>query len=253
VELWRGELRIKSSFTNHTKDAAAGKVAGKAGWTGEPVESVYIPVKEILASAPGFRSLYANRDIAFSEVYADLIDRALRPILRGPPSPERKRLLATLHGAMEGQVSVEDETFFLKSKLGKLEFPLVSEGVRKLALIWLLVQNGTLLDGSVLCWDEPEANLNPKKIGVLAEILLELQREGVQILLATHDYVLIKELSLRTRAEDKVRFHALYRDDAGRIQAAGAESFAEIHENAITATFTDLYNRDVRRRLGVPG
>jgi ABC-type transport system involved in cytochrome c biogenesis ATPase subunit len=252
VEVSRGDVKLRSSFTNHTKDAAEARGSGKLKWVATPVESVYIPVKEVLSNAPGFRSLYATRDIAFSEVYPDLIDRALRPILRGPHSPERKRLLASIQGAMEGKVSVEEENFFLNSNLGKLEFPLVSEGMRKLALIWLLVQNGTLLDGAVLCWDEPEANLNPRKVGALVEILLELQRMGVQVLLATHDYVLIKELSLRAKAGDSVRFHALYRDAGGKVLHKAAETFAGVEENAITATFADLYNRDVRRSLGVP-
>lgn len=251
VEVSRGTVKLKCSYTNHTKDAAKARVTGKAGWTGEPVESVYIPVKEVLGNAPGFRSLYATRDIAFSEVYSDLIDRALRPILRGPQTQDRKKLLSAIQSSMEGTVSVEDENFFLTSKRGKLEFPLVSEGMRKLALIWLLVQNGTLLDGAVLFWDEPEANLNPRKVGSLVDILLELQRMGVQVLLATHDYVLIKELSLRSKPNDVVRFHALYRDEAGTVRHHGADAFAGIKDNAITATFADLYDRDVRRSLGV--
>ena len=47
--------------------------------------------------------------------------------------------------------------------------------------LWLLIQNGTLTEGSVLFWDEPETNLNPKLFGPVVEILLELQRQGVQI------------------------------------------------------------------------
>jgi ABC-type multidrug transport system ATPase subunit len=52
----------------------------------------------------------------------------------------------------------------------------------------LLIQNGTLLNGSVLFWDEPETNLNPKLFGPLIEILLQLQHSGVQIFISTHDY-----------------------------------------------------------------
>lgn len=37
-------------------------------------------------------------------------------------------------------------------------------------------------------WDEPEANLNPELYPLVAEILLELQENGVQIFLATHSY-----------------------------------------------------------------
>ena len=36
-------------------------------------------------------------------------------------------------------------------------------------------------------WDEPEANINPKYIPVLAELLIMLETEGVQIFVSTHE------------------------------------------------------------------
>jgi len=98
---------------------------------------------------------------------------------------------------MDGKVVLREEGFFLRNKQGNLEFTLLAEGMRKLCLLWLLVQNETLLHDSVLFWDEPETNLNPKQFGVLIEIFLELQCLGVQVFLATHDYVILKELDLR--------------------------------------------------------
>jgi ABC-type polar amino acid transport system ATPase subunit len=98
-------------------------------------------------------------------------------------------------------------------------------------------------------WDEPETNLNPRVIGTLVEVLLELQRLGVQILLATHDYVVLKELDLRTKKSDNVRFHALYRDASGTIQHSSTDDYLQIHPNAIADTFLELYDRDVKREL----
>jgi len=62
------------------------------------------------------------------------------------------------------------QEFFLKNKQGELEFTLVAEGYRKLGLLWLLIQNGSLLNGSVLFWDEPETNLNPKLLETVVRI-----------------------------------------------------------------------------------
>ena len=76
--------------------------------------------------------------------------------------------------------------------------------MRKLGLLWVLVQNGVLQGGSVLFWDAPETNLNPSLFGEVIEVLLELQRIGVQVFLATHDYVILKELDLRAKSRDKV-------------------------------------------------
>ena len=250
AEVYRGDLKVRSSFSNHSKAPKSARITGKSAWIEKEIESAFIPVKEMLANAPGFRGLYGLRDIEFEEVYADILDRAFRPILRGPHDARRKKLLQILQRSIEGKVIQKDERFFLKNKQGDLEFTLLAEGMRKLALLWLLIQNGTLIDGSVLFWDEPEANINPNRVRTLVEVLLELARGGVQIMLATHDYVLLKELDLQTKEEDEVRFHSLYRDGKGKLQQASTDDFLAIHPNAISDTFADLYSRDARRALG---
>ena len=145
---------------------------------------------------------------------------------------------------------MENEEFFLRSEQGDLEFSLLAEGLRKLALLWLLIRNGTLQSGSVLFWDEPETNLNPKLFGVVMDVLLELQRAGVQVFLATHDYVVLKELDLRTTDADRVAYHAFYAgEETGGVGCDTTYNYRDIHPNAIADTFTDLYNREIRRSL----
>lgn len=244
-------IKIRLSLSNHTKTPDKAKVSGSTKvWTETPIESVYIPVKEMLSNAPGFRSLYASRQIAFEEIYADIVDRALLPLLRGPAERDRSRILKILQKAMDGKVVTDNEEFFLRNKQGKLEFTLLAEGLRKLGLLWVLIQNGTLLNGSILCWDEPESNLNPRLLKSIVQILLELQRMGVQIFLATHDYVLLKEFDLQMQSSDKIMFHALYRDvETEQIDLCSTPDYLQIHPNAIAETFSDLYDRDIKRAL----
>ena len=248
------DLSLRASFTNHTTTVDKVDVTGTPEWSLHPMESVYIPVKEMLSSAPGFLSLYSQREIHFEEIYADILVRAYLPPLRGPMDLNRKRLLTTLQGAMAGKVSIKDEEFFLTNKQGNLEFTLLAEGMRKLALLWVLIQNGTLLEGSVLFWDEPETNLNPKMFGVLMDILLQLQRLGVQVFIATHDYVILKELDLRRQQSDKILYHSFFRDEDGRIECRSADRYLDIHPNAIAEAFADLYDREVKRTMeGIAG
>ena len=249
VHVRRGGRRIRVSFSNHATGVDSVTVKGASRWKAAPVESVYVPVKEMLANAPGFRSLYAKRDIHFEEIYADILDRAYGPALRGPAPSERKRLLTILQKAIGGKVHAKNEEFFLRNKQGNLEFSLLAEGMRKLGLLWRLIQNGTLLEGAALFWDEPETNLNPKLFGSVIEVLLELQRMGVQIFIATHDYAILKELDLQRREEDDLVFHSLYRDD-GEIACHSVGTYLDIHPNAIAEAFTDLYDREVERSLG---
>jgi branched-chain amino acid transport system ATP-binding protein len=47
----------------------------------------------------------------------------------------------------------------------------------------------------ILCLDEPAAGLNPRESGALNELLLDLQREGVSILLVEHDMSVVMNVS----------------------------------------------------------
>ena len=148
------------------------------------------------------------------------------------------------------RLTVKQEEFFLESRQGQLEFTLLAEGLRKLGLLWTLIQNGTLLNGSVLFWDEPEANLNPKLMMPIIDILLELQRTGVQIFLATHDYVLLKELDLQAKKDDRILFHSLYRaKDTGEIKAASTDDYLKLSPSAIDDTFGSLVDREIERSM----
>ncbi len=250
VEVFRRGIALGASLTTRMKTPRSVRTKGTRPWTESPIESVYIPVKEMLSNAPGFLSLYAQREIHFEAVYADILHQASRPVLRGPIDASRKRLLTQLQKTIDGKVHLRNDEFFLRNRQGNLEFTLLAEGMRKLGLLWLLIQNGILANGSVLFWDEPETNLNPKIFGVLIDILLKLQRNGVQIFFATHDYVILKELDLRMKKSDKVAFHSLYHDDDTKeIACDTAHDYLSIHPNAIEQAFTDLYDRGIERGL----
>jgi len=103
------------SFTNQAADT----LDFRSRWSPDVGPAVYIPVKEMLANAPGFLSLHQSRQIHFEEVYAGLVYKAFLPILRGPISQERRPLLEMLQGAMEGRVIHKGERFFLKNQQGE--------------------------------------------------------------------------------------------------------------------------------------
>lgn len=253
VRITRGATQLELTFSNHAQDwkGTNVKTTGSQEWQSSPTEAVYIPVKEMLANAPGFRSLYARREVHFESIYADIIDRAYLPILRGPHDAARKGLLHTLQKCMDGKVVARNEEFFLKNKQGELEFTLLAEGLRKLGLLWLLIQNGVLVKGTVLFWDEPETNLNPQLFSVVVDILLQLQRLGVQIFVSTHDYALLKEFELAAKPTDQIAFCALYRPAPGAdvVVEQAARPFL-LQQSPIAAAMTSLYDREVRQALG---
>jgi hypothetical protein len=247
-----GGRKIIAKFSNHTHMADGVSIVGQEAWKREKLDSAYIPVKEMLAHAPGFLATMARRELSFEDVYPDIIKLAYLPVLKGAADKTRRGLLDALQNAIEGRVISKGEHFFLKNSQGDLEFTLLAEGMRKLALVWLLIQNGTLLAGSVLFWDEPEANLNPALMGRLVDVMLELQRLGVQIILTTHNHVLLKQFDLRKKKMDNIEYLTLFRSEAGAVEKRATLKFSEIDPNLIVDTFNELYDREVSRSLGLP-
>ena len=117
-------------------------------------------------------------------------------------------------------------------------------------MLHTLIQNGTLLNGSVLFWDEPEANLNPALMKVVVDILLALQRQGIQIFIATHDYVFLKWLAIKILSGDKVTFNTLHRDEtSNEIVCSPANDYNLILHNPISQAFALLYDADLMKGL----
>ena len=141
---------------------------------------------------------------------------------------------------------MNEDRFYLKpGTQAKLEFNLVAEGLRKIALLWQLIKNGTLEKGSVLFWDEPEANINPKYIPVLAELLIMLETEGVQLFVSTHDYFLSKYIEVKRRQDSKVQYISLYKNENSKVLCEIAPEFELLEHNTIMDTFRQLYREEI--------
>lgn len=153
--------KISMTFTNRTNKWDA-KNTGEQSWEKQmsDLTSVFIPAKEILSNAWNLESAVKMGNVEFDDTYLDIIAAAKVDISRGVDSAERKKYLNLLQKISTGKVTVSEERFYLKpGTQAKLEFNLVAEGLRKIALLWQLIKNGTLEKGSVLFWDEPEAIL----------------------------------------------------------------------------------------------
>ncbi len=131
---------------------------------------------------------------------------------------------------------------------------MTAEGYRKVGLLQRLLDNGTLTQSgnSTILWDEPESNMNPSLIRMLVECLLTLSRNGQQVILATHNYVLLKWLDLLVESNqgDHIIYHALYRDNNGNISSESNDSYKMLSANAISDTYSELYDAEISRSLG---
>lgn len=182
---------------------------------------VFLPTRELLTIFPGFVSVYDNHYLEFEETWRDTCLLLGSPALKGPREKTVAALLRPLEEAMGGKVVLDQNgRFYLKLPgTGNMEMPLVAEGLRKLAMLARLIATGSLLGQGYLFWDEPESNLNPKLIRQVAEAILHVCAQGIQVFVATHSLFLLREfeiLSSRTQFKrTRQRYFALGKGDDG--------------------------------------
>jgi len=214
-----------------------------------PRGSLFVPPREVLAMYRGFVAAYENRELDFDETYYDLCKALSAAPLRGPRAEAVQPMLAPLESILGGKVMLEGDRFFIKQPDGKTEAHLVAEGLRKIASLAYLVANGALTRDSVLFWDEPEASLNPGLVVKVVDFMRTLAASGVQIFLASHDFLLVHRLSQTAEYQVEprvpVRFFSLYRPEPGApVEVEQADTLVDIEHNAILDEFARYYDRE---------
>lgn len=207
--------------------------------------SLFVPSRETLAMFEGFVASYQQRELSFDETYNDICIALSATPLRGKRQSAITKLIKPLERILGGPVRLKGNRFYLNN----LEAHLLAEGWRKIASLAHLINNGSLMRNSVLFWDEPEANLNPKLVTQVANILRELVKGGVQVFIATHDYLLSHELSLAveygTKPNVDTRFFAFSRaSEADPVTIESGDTLADLEHNPILEEFVRHYERE---------
>ena len=209
-----------------------------------PLPALFLPARELLSMYEGFVPLYQSRALSFDATYYDTCVALQAPPLRGPARAAAEALSAPIYRVLGGRVELDGPRFYVDIGDGNREAHLVAEGLRKLATLAHLIDTGAITPGTVLFWDEPEANLNPRLIARLAEPLVHLANSGVQIFLSTHDFLLPHRLSLMAEfgSHTEMRFFSLSRDDVFQdVQVESAPLIAGLGNNPILDEYARYY------------
>lgn len=224
---------IQFSFNAASKSEVAVDVAPKRWVANMPV---YIPTHELLSIYPGFVSIYERTHLEFSEIWRDTAVLLGLPLARDLREKTSRELLMALEEAMGGAVELDPGgRFYLKTGSGRIEMHLVAEGLRKLAMVARLIANGSLLDGGFLFWDEPEANLNPRLVKLIARTILSISQAGVQVFIATHSLFLLRELYILQQTDYRsldTRHFGLYAGEDG-VEVRQGETVDDIGDIAM--------------------
>lgn len=215
---------------------------------------IYIPTKEMISTTEHFSSLYEDYHIDFEEMYYDLAKLLDRPLSKGPNTNEQNEVLKSFEKIMKGQIVQREKKFFLKIKgEGEFEMGLLSDGYRKLSMIVYMILSGSLNKNTILFWDEPETNMNPKMIRPIVQALVTLAKMGVQIFVTTHDYFVQQEFNMLTvypelnPANLDIRFMSLYRNErTGDVEFELEKTASDLKYNAIMQEFDAMYDREQR-------
>ena len=212
-------------------------------------KSIMIPATEMLSHSKGFLALCNEWKMPFDQTQIDILAKA--------QLPETHEVKLNAASALEkiktiigGDVVYEDDTFYiLKSNGEKVSFSLEASGYKKLGLLWKLLRNGLLENGTILLWDEPENSLSPEIVPVLVDILLELSRNGVQIIVATHSELLASYFAVSRIEGDVVMFASLYKDGE-QIKVDFSDRFDLLEPNRLTEEPVKLYMKQIDKGLG---
>ena len=211
------------------------------------IKSAFIPAKEMLTHAR-IEKDYAVRKVPFDETLIDIINKSGASELRDL-AVNSQNILGLIESIIHGKVFYDRDIYYISRKNVNYNFQVEAEGYKKFAVLLRLLETGALTNGSILFWDEPEANMNPHNIPTLVDILIALREMDVQIFIATHDYLLAKYLEVRNIHNSGLLFHALYRNN-GDINLESGESFTTLKNNGIVEQTISLYEEEVAKVLG---
>ena len=200
---------------------------------------IFIPAKEMLTHSR-LEKDYIERDLPFDTTLIDILNKAGVSTVRKIPD-EMRVVLDEIEDVIGGKVIYKNDRYYIEKQNNlSVEFSVEAEGFKKLGLIYRLIETGYLKKGSILIWDEPESNLNPKLIPKLVDILLTLEKCGVQMFFATHDYIFTKYIEVKRSKENQAMFHSLYLDDNKGVLVESNIRFADLKKNAISDAYNQL-------------
>lgn len=213
--------------------------------------SIFLPSREILGVFEGLASLYERREINVDETYVDAVRALELAPLKGARPGALGAAARDLEQAIGSRVRRQGPRFYLtEARTGaKVEANLAAEGHRKIASLLHLISNGALRDRAVLFWDEPEANLNPILSETVVDAIANLAKGGVQVILATHDYLIADRLSFLADTDPEsaeTRFFAMRRDAKGAATAEVANRLTDLDDNLLFEAVRE-HGRDRRR------
>jgi len=212
-----------------------------------------LPPQEILSISSDLKFFCETYQNSYDITYFDLAKALEVPKLKNIGIYES--IIKDLLEEIGGNIVKQDNFFYIDYNQKKIKASLLAEGIKKIATVQYLIENGTIKSNSVLLWDEPEVHLNPKMIPILVKLIQKLANSGIQIFIASHDHLLTQQLSMLSEyntiinAENKdtvpdMKFFVLHEDDNNEIVCEQGKDLTDISYNPIIEEFVNLHDTE---------
>jgi len=121
------------------------------------------------------------------------------------------------------------EKYSLENKIFKMES--TSNGIKMFGFIQILLLNGTIKENTILILDEPEVHLHPKWQLKYAELIVQLVKNGVKVLVNSHSPYMIEALQRYSKlAEVSSDFYLAEDGYIDKVNDNNSETLSRIFE-----------------------
>lgn len=164
--------------------------------------SIFLPAKEILSIHNIIlKSRDQDKSFGFDDTYYDLAKALSVAPQKGRNHQEFSSSRKDLEDILGGKVEYDEAAKRWQFKKGNQKFPIgvTSEGVKKISILDTLLVNRYLDRNSIVFIDELESALHPQSISKFIDIVYKLSEAGIQFVIASHSYFVVKKLYLIAR------------------------------------------------------
>lgn len=187
--------------------------------------ATFLSARDVLLVDPRIRTVFKRYDLREEQSTWDILDEIIAPA-RKDLDPTFEQVFQSLAAAIGAKPDVDGKgrVFFARDAGQQVSAALSAQGHVKLAALALLLTRSEIAPGWILCWDEPEANLNPALIKVAARAIVDLAKAGVQVCIATHSLFLLREIEILQSQSTKpvaARYFGLHLGANGTVVEQG--------------------------------
>ena len=238
------EMDIDNQKTSFSFGSSAEKGVGELfeSVSNRKQNSLFLPAKEVISLANVIKtSRGIEKQFGFDDTYYDLIKALEKNPSKGKISRNFLDAFNDLRKITNGDLEYNSGEWSFKKGNERHNIFVVSEGYKKIAIIERLIRNRTLNKGSILFIDEPEVYLHPKAVLLFIEMLDKIAKQGIQIIIATHSYFVIKKLIIIAQ-KNKMSIPVLSLTQPNITYENLRDGFPE---NPIINTAIDLYEEEI--------